>query len=107
MSNVIKRRVHKVLYIVWMLRYLVKSEEDSRSHQNNKKEEQENKRTGRDTEGLSNVKDPIPTLHLVKCEAAGVVTEARTNKKTRRDYTSQMNWHTSTRVPTISCSELM
>jgi len=28
---------------------IVKSDEDSRSHQNNKKEEQENKRTGRDT----------------------------------------------------------
>ena len=34
------------------------------------------------------MKDPIPTLHQVKCEAARVVTEAQKNKKTRRDYKS-------------------
>jgi len=32
------------------------------------------------------VKEPIPTLHQVKREAARVVTETQKNKKMRRDY---------------------
>ena len=37
-------------------------------------------------EGLSKVKEPIPTLHQAKREAARVVTETQKNKKMRRDY---------------------